>query len=283
MKKIINRIWLPVITVLIIGVGVIVLAGAMRVSQTHETGQTVMKPAVAATPDHVSSENADAAVQYSETATAELEHDTASAETQRIQIPALPDGYKVIPTLNEAGDTPGEDELSYNQAGAIAVTMLTKVFGEAFTQGSTDIYVNYRNNEGMFNNQFEFYMGSDNDSKASFTGYMDSVSGRDIHIENHTPAAKDKNPSPEEDVSKRLFALYDDEKIPEVARKLINEQFADGRTIETIIVDGIQVGFTPGVDIVADCKVGLGKGDCYLVRVGYPTYDVRMFEIHPVG
>jgi hypothetical protein len=190
----------------------------------------------------------------------------------------------VIPTINEAGYTPGADELSYDQAGAIAVTMWTKVFGEAFTEGNTDIYVNYRNNEGMFDNQFEFYTGSDKYLEASFTGYMDAVSGRDIHIENHTPVEKDKSTFSEEDAGTRLFALYDDEKIPEVARNLINEKFANGRTIEAIIVDGIQVGFdTPGVDIVADCKVGLGKGDCYLVQVGYPTYDVRMFEIHPVG
>ena len=267
MKKILNRIWLPVLTILLIGMGVLVLTGAMRISQVQEAGQTVKKSAeTIAEP----TPNAAEEPETSETVAAALETEPVSAVVPDYKTLTLPDGYKVIPMSNEAGDTPGEDELSYDQAGAIAVTMWTKVFGDAFTQGSKDIYVCYRNNEGLFNNQFEFYMGSDDVSKASFTGFMDSVSGRDIHVENHTPTDMIKEKTTDEDVSARMLALYDDEKIPEVARNLINEQFANGRTIEAIIVDGIQGGYIPGVDIVADCKVGLGKGDCYLVRVGYP-------------
>ncbi len=304
MMKIVKKVWMPVVTLLIIGVGVLVLTGAMRVSRAQESGQTVLKPAEAeATPEHTASADpaahseapaeesaaaqsetpaVESAVEHNETASADIENGSISAETHRIAIPALPDGYKVIPTLNEARHKPGEDELTYDQAGAIAVMAFTKVFGEAFTSGSKDIYVKYNNNEGTFDNQFEVYAGSKKYAKASFTGYMDAVTGYVGHVENHTPAGKDKKTYAKDEGRDLMFSLYEDTKIPEAARKLINEKFANGRTIEEIMVDGIQMDFnTPGVDILADCKMRMSDGDCYLVRVGYPTYDIRLFEVYP--
>ncbi len=281
MKKMWKRIWLPVVTMLMIGVGVLVLTGALRVGQAYESSQAVFKSAETnAAPEQTSSASAPG-----ETDKPGIEAALSAQYTSiKPQIPALPEGYTVTPVLNETGDTPGADELSYNEAGAIAADAFTKVFKDAFTSGNADIYVQYRSNEGMFENQYEFYTGSDQYSKASFTGWMDAVSGRNLHIENHTPAANDKSKVSKESLEDRMLSLYEDEKIPDVARKLINEEFADGRTIEMIIVDGIQGNSVfPGVELLADCKVGLGKGDCYLVQVGYPTYDVRMFEIHPVG
>ena len=304
MKKIINKMWLPVVTLLIIGAGVLVLTGAMRVSRAQESAQTVLKHAEAeAAPEHTASAEpalhsdtpseeanvehsetpaAESAVEHNETAAAGIENNDVSVETHRIEIPDLPDGYKVIPTLNEARHKPGEDELTYDQAGAIAVMAYTKVFGEAFTSGSKDIYVKYNNNEGMPGGQFEVYAGSKKYAKASFTGYMDAVTGYVGHVENHTPAGKGKKEYAQEEGKDLMFSLYEDTKIPEAARKLINEKFANGRTIEEIMVDGIQMDFnTPGVDILADCKIRMSDGDCYLVRVGYPTYDIRLFEVYP--
>lgn len=292
MKKIVKKIWLPVVTLLIIGAGVLVLTGAMRVSQAQESGQTVMKLTEAeATPEHAESADpalhseapsVEAAVSHSETETVGVENETVSVQTHRIQIPTLPDGYKIIPTLNEAGDKPGADELTCDEAGAIAVMAFTKVFGEAFTSGSQDIYVKFNNNEGMPSNQFEVYAGSKKYSKASFSCYMDAVTGFVSHVENHTPMGKDKKTYAEGEVKDLMFSLYSDDKIPEAARNLIDAQFANGRTIEEIMVDGIQGDAkTPGVDILADCKIRMSDGDCYLVRVGYPTYDIRMFEVYP--
>ncbi len=283
MKKRLKRIWLPVVTMLIIGAGVLVLTGALRVGQAYESNQTVIKNAEAnSVPEQTDQVSAVQSDELNETLNTVAE--AAASSASGAQIPTLPEGCTVTSVLNEAGDTPGADELSYDQAGAIAVDAFTKVFGDAFTSGSTDIYVQYRSNEGMFDNSFEFYAAGDQYSEASFTGWMDAVSGRNLHIENHTPAANDKSKVSKESLEDRMLSLYEDEKIPEVARKLINEKFADGRTIDMIIVDGIQGSFSiPGVEMLADCTVGLGKGDCYLVQVGYPTYDIRMFEIHPVG
>lgn len=280
MKKIAKKLWLPVATVLIIGVSVLALTGAMRTSQAHESEKMVIKP-VEATAEPTPSATEEPKPEKSETVVAELESEPTVSVTPNFETLTLPEGYTIIPTENELGQKPGEDELSYDQAGAIAVTVWTKVFGEAFTSGSTDIYVEYYHYEESADNGFEVYAGSDRYDKASFRCYMDSVSGNVRHADNNTPAGEEKDLSSYEDMRTSMLSLYDDEKIPEVARTLINEQFSFGRTIEEIFVDGIQGdGNTPGVDILADCKIRMSDGDCYLVRVGYPTYDVRMFEVY---
>jgi len=281
MRKLAKKLWLPVATVLIIGVSVLALTGAMRTSQAHESEKMVIKPAEATEEPTPAEATEEPVLEASETIVAELETEPAVSVTPDVETLTVPEGYTIIPTENELGEKPGEDELSYDQAGAIAVTVWTKVFGEAFTLGSTDIYVKYYHYEESASNGFEVYAGSDKYDKASFICYMDSVSGNVRCVENQTPAGKDKASLSDEDASELMFSLYEDEKIPEVARNLINEQFAFGRSIEEIMVDGIQVDFnTPGVDILADCKVRMSDGDCYLVRVGYPTYDVRMFEVY---
>ena len=280
MKKIAKKLWLPVATVLIIGISVLALTGAMRTSQAHESEKKVIKP-VEATAEPTPSATEEPKPEKSETVVAELESEPASSVMPVIKLPTLPEGYTIIPIENELGEKPGEDELSYDQAGAIAVTVWTKVFGEAFSSGSTDIYVRYNHYEESADNGFEIYMGSNKYKKASFICYMDSVSGNIRQVENHTPVGKDKDLSSYGDIGAFMLTLYDDEKIPDVARNLIDEKLSFGRTIEEILVDGIQVDFnTPGVDILADCKMRMSDGDCYLVRVGYPTYDVRMFEVY---
>lgn len=279
MKKLAKKLWLPVATVLIIGVSVLALTGAMRTSQAHESEKMVIKPAET-TAEPTPSATEEPKPEKSETVVAELESELASSVMPVIKLPTLPEGYTIIPTENELGEKPGEDELSYDQAGAIAVTVWTKVFGEAFLSDSTDIYVKYYHYEESASNGFEVYAGSDRYKKASFRCYMDSVSGNVRQADNNTPAGKDKDLSSYGDMGAFMLTLYDDEKIPNVARNLIDEKLSFGRTIEEILVDGIQVDFnTPGVDILADCKMRMSDGDCYLVRVGYPTYDVRMFQV----
>ena len=279
MKKIAKKLWLPVATVLIIGVSVLALTGAMRTSRAHESEKMVIKPTEAtAEPTPAATEEPEP--EESETTVAELESEPTVSATPNFETLTLPEGYTIIPTENELGEKPGEDELSYDQAGAIAVTVWTKVFGEAFLSGSTDIYVKYYHYEESASNGFEVYAGSERYDKASFRCYMDSVSGNVRQADNNTPAGEEKDLSSYEDIGAFMLSLYDDEKIPDVARNLIDEKLSFGRTIEEILVDGIQVDDnTPGVDILADCKMRMSDGDCYLVRVGYPTYDVRMFQV----
>jgi hypothetical protein len=129
-------------------------------------------------------------------------------------------------------------------------------------------------------------VGSSHWNDATFTGYIDSVTGVVTQIlkkKTTSGQAENDGDASKDDARSLMETAGDDVRLTDTAKNLINSRFANGRTIENVMVDGIQVAFPAADYVLADCVIGMSKGDCYLVRMAYPSCEVVMFEVYPIG
>ncbi len=280
-KQILKKAWLPALTVLAICAGAVVLNATMRKSEALQLEQIALNAAEETeVPTQIATETA-------------MQGDTETAVVTPTPSPAAqpmfkPTGdYSYILVESEDGSEPGAQDINSFEAGRTVAGLMEAVFGDAFTSGSHDIYLIYRNDTGNTIRGYDVLVGSSRWVEATFTGYINSVSGVVTHIEKKTPESEqiEKSGSDFENKADSLMTeARNDTRLTDVAKNLINTRFANGRTIENAMVDGIQVDFNdPDRDVVADCIIGMSEGDCYLVRMAYPSREVVMFEVYPIG
>lgn len=280
-KEILKKAWLPALTVLAICAGAVVLNATMRTSEAQQLEQTAISgiQPTAPAPENMEIE-----------ASGEITADTAVTPTPAPAPEAQPmfkptGDYQYILVKNKDGIEPDAQDLDSFEAGRTVAGLMEAVFGEAFTSASHDIYLSYRNDSGSAVRGYDVLVGSSSWNKATFTGYIDSITGVVTQIRKNTPKSEEvKKSINESEIRSVMETAQNDARLTDTAKNLINARFANGRTIENVTVDGIQADlYSPIHDVLADCIVGLNKGDCYLVRIAYPSCEVVMFEVYPIG
>ncbi len=264
MKRIGRKLWLPVVTALIIAMGVLVLTGAISCTQSLQTGETVMQPAeTPAGPSH-----------------SEGQPDSQTAAVlEKRDIPALPQEF----TVTGVGTKPKADQLSFEQAAAVAVDLWKKVFGDRFQPAGAQLYV--INTDSGINRSYDVYSGSQFADGAAYICTVDSVSGQPVRVQKQTPY-KQENLEDDPDFANDdlMQAAKDDPKYKEITEAFINEKFADGRSIVKVHFNGVGWDFTdPDVDMIADSTVEMSEGECYQVFIAYPSYEVVEVDFFPLG
>jgi hypothetical protein len=281
LKQILKKAWLPALTVLAICAGAVILNATIRTSEAMQLEQTAMNAAEAPEETAATEAPGEGTVE-----TAVATPTIAPSDTSLSASVFKPSGdYSYIEL--ESDSTPGAQDLSSFEAGRTVAGMMEAVFGESFTSGSHDIYVRYGKTDGSVSGSYSILVGSRNWSEATFFGSIDAVSGVVRTIEKLTPESQQVRKSGDDfnnNAESLMMAARDDMKLTDTAKNLIMTQIANGRTIEEAMTDGIQVDFNdPDIDVVADCKVRMSSGDCYLVRMAYPTCEIVMFETYSLG
>ena len=281
-KEILKKAWLPVLTVLAICAGAVILNATMRTSEAMQLEQTALSAAEPSPEDTAAPEDPN-----EDTVEMAVATPTIAPTDTTLSAPGFkPSGdYRYIEVESDSGSAPGAQDLSSFEAGRTVAGMMEAVSGKAFTSGSHDIYVLYEKNDGGVSGYYSVLVGSGNWNEATFFGNIDAVSGVVRSIQKLTPESQQVRKSGDDfdnSAESLMLAAQDDMKLTDTATNLIKTYFANGRTIEEAMIDGIQVDFNdPDTDVVADCKVHMSSGDCYLVRMAYPSCEVVMFETYP--
>lgn len=278
-KQILKKAWLPALTVLAISAGAVALNATMRTSEALQLEQIALN-------------ETDAPAQVAATETA-VQGDTGTAVVTPTPPPTTkpmfkPTGdYSYTLVASEDGSKPGTQDLDSFEAGRTVAGLMEAVFGEAFTSGSHDLYLSFRNDSGNSSRGYDVLVGSSRWDDASFTGYIDSVTGDVKQIQKKVPTSQQVSKDGNEftDNARNLMtSAQNDTRLTDMAKNLINLRFTNGHTIEEALIDGIQVDFyNPNYDVVVDCKMRMSEGDCYLVRMAYPSCEVVMFEVYSIG
>ena len=179
-------------------------------------------------------------------------------------------------------EEPDNSAISSREAGPTTTAMFEKVFGTSFS--ATDIYLQYQTYNGMIGGDYQITVGSNDWGEATYACYLTS-DGTIKSVEKLTPKIRQTKNDTFDDVDDSLMdAAANDEKLSETARSLVNEKFADGRTIVETMIDGIQWDFgNPDNDVIANCKVHMSEGECYMVQMAYPSCEVIGFYVYPLG
>ncbi len=262
MKRIAKKLWFPVVTMLLIAMGVLLLTGAISCTQVQQTGETVMKTADSSTaPSHAQT------------------NEQTSAAFEKRAIPALPHGY----TVTGIGTKPHADELSFEQAAAVAVDLWEKVFEDRFKPEDKGLYV--VNTGSGVHRSFDVYSGSQFADGANYVCNVDSVSGQPVSVRTQTPYKQENlEDDPYSADDELMQAASDDPKYKEITEAFINEKFADGRSILNIEYCGTSWDFyQPDIDMIIECTVEMSEGECYRIFIAYPSYEVVEVFFSPLG
>jgi hypothetical protein len=276
-KQILKKAWLPALTVLAICAGAVILNATIRTSEAMQLEQTALNAAEA--PEET------AATEAPGEGTVETAVATPTIAPEDTTPVSKPSGdYRYIEVASEDGSTPGAQDLSSFEAGRNAVGIMEAAFGDAFTSGSHDIYLTYQKYAAQATGSYIILVGSNKWGEATFSGVIDSISGKVQFINRETPESKLVNKSPDDVDEGLMKAAETDDKLFKAATELIQNNFADSRVITETILSGIQWDFSnPDNDVVADLKFHMSEGECYTVRLAYPSCDVIGMEIYPLG
>ncbi len=275
-KEILKKAWLPALTVLAICAGAVALNATMRTSEAQQLEQTAIS-AVQPTPDDASGST--------------TENVASSDEVTPTPAPASepslkPSGdYRYMQVASDNGSEPGAQDISSFEAGQAVVGVMEAVFGDAFTSGSHDIYVKYQTYNGHSSSTYVIMVGSETEGDATYIGSVESVSGQVRTVIKWVPDNRriwDDSADKEDDELDK--AARSDKQQMDAVEKLINNSFSDGRIIKEIIIDATQwASQDPDADLVVDYKVHMNTGECYMVRMAYPSRTVSELFIYPLG
>jgi hypothetical protein len=194
-------------------------------------------------------------------------------------IPDLPSGYMVI----DLGSTPHADELSFDQAAAIAADNWKTKFDDRTLADGAKLFVSYYRFEGTADAYYYVYTSRDTEGKARLTCTLDAMSGQIREIGKEYPEQK-KEDDLESSDSELMTDMMNNTKVHEVVKEFVNEKLANGRTYEKLTSGCVSWDFNH-TDIVLDvsCQVHMSEGECYFVTVAYPSYEVLRVEFYPLG
>ncbi|MEL7608404.1 MAG: hypothetical protein AAGU74_02740 [Bacillota bacterium] len=260
-KELLKKAWLPLVAVLAIGAGVALFSGAFRGAQDAENARQVT-----------------------------IEQSPANAAADELQssvpeVTVVQDKYHVVDILDENSPSPPEGVLDYKEAASIAVGYVEAIFDTQIE--NCKVFAHYYKYEGMPEAVYLVSIDGEDVENCKYACGIDPVSGA-LHIaKSYAATGLSSRPTGGAADEELMEKAYNDPAVREVAFNLIHDHFLDGRTIEEIMVDGVQWTFgaygQPGFDVQLDCKVRMSSGACYTVSVAYPDMSVLTLDVYPLG
>jgi|GEM_PF-4329948 len=259
-KRILKKIWLPVVTVALIGLGALALTGAIGIKQKQENNKTVYverKLQATATPAPAAT-----AVEVS---------------PGPFFQPVSGKPYMAMDVLGEDSATPTAADINYIEAADSAAQMIKAAFGDDLAQRVLNCH--YDKLEGVATGMYEVLVFTADDAQAFrhddplYRVTLDSVSGKVQSAQKlaaQTSGAAGDAPLTEPDENTR-------ESVMNAAASLIRNEFANGRRMLETSLAGEQA--EPN-ERIFDCNVRMETGDCYRVRVAYPGLEIRQIDIY---
>ncbi len=274
-KKIWKSILIPVLTIMAIGACAFGLWLAIKTDQTALTGDNIVS------------------VQTNQAGAARAKWGpSVSTEGGTIPTNTAPPTYEAIEgteyNLYKAfipgKPGPSAKDIGYMQAGLTAVKALETLFKEDLKQSGMEADVEYDKSEHNAKGTYNVSIMKKSRTELSYLCGLDSVSGKIFSMHKMAfPDAKGET-TPDEGDDKLMDAADHDPMLKEMAEKIVNDNYADGRTIKEVMIDGVQwVGDSRPYDVLVDCKVHMSEGECYTISLGYPGYAIDRIYIYPLG
>ena len=268
-----KRMRIALISGAVLLLGVIMLVSAILIAENIEEGK-IIETAYAADETETTETGDTDVPESTDGGNAESDADVTDEEMAEVSDDA-DDAY--IPQTIERTER-GPEDITEEEAKQILITQTQMLFDETI-DGATLSTVFDRNGEGVTHDTWCVY-------NTDFYGILDAVTGNIIYIDDMRDyVGVDDYSDSDVEFWKAVDGIICDASIYEdLAADFVNSKLADGRTIEYLMVDGMQAVFNENNQeqtVVVDVHVLMNGGRSYTLSfIGSERYLYR-FMAHP--